>query len=43
MPIYVESRNLDFPVFGFVAEHQYLVYIPDGEDLKYDALRAFDP
>ena len=34
--IYLESRDLDHPL-GFVAEHQYLVYIPDGEDLNYNA------
>ncbi|MCK4713776.1 MAG: hypothetical protein KAT26_12940 [Marinosulfonomonas sp.] len=37
MPIYIESRNLDYPVVGFVGEHQYLVYIPDGEELNYSA------
>ncbi len=36
MPIYVESRNLD-ALGGFVAEHQYLIYIPVGEELNYDA------
>jgi len=36
MPIYVESRDLD-ALGGFVAEHQYLVYIPVGEELNYDA------
>jgi len=29
MPIYIESRDLD-AIAGFVAEHQYLVYIPNG-------------
>lgn len=29
MPIYIESRNLDFDYGGFVAEHQYLIYIPN--------------
>lgn len=42
MPIFIESRDLN-EVVGFVAEHQYLVYIPDAEDLKYGDLRAFDP
>lgn len=36
MPIYIESRNLD-AIGGSVAEHQYLVYIPDGQELNYDA------
>ncbi len=36
MPIYIESRNLDH-IVGAVAEHQYLVYIPDGDELNYDA------
>ncbi len=39
MPIYVESRDLDVLVVGFIAEHQYLVYIPDGQELNYDAWR----
>ena len=37
MSIYVESRDLDFPFVGFVAEHQYLIYVPDGQELNYDA------
>ena len=37
MPIYVESRDLDFPVLGVAAEHQYLIYVPEGEELNYDA------
>jgi len=36
MPIYIESRDLAGD-FGFVAEHQYLVYVPDGQELNYDA------
>jgi len=36
MPIYVESRDLN-ATLGFVAEHQYLVYISDGDELNYDA------
>jgi len=31
MPIYIESRNLDFDYASFVVEHQYLIYFPDGE------------
>jgi len=36
MPIYIESRNLD-ALGGFVTEHQYLIYIPVGEELNFDA------
>lgn len=36
MPIYIESRNLD-AIGGFVAEHQYLIYVPEGQELNYDA------
>ena len=36
MPIYIESRNLD-AIGGFVAEHQYLIYVPDGQELNYNA------
>lgn len=35
MPIYVESRDLDAPG-GFIAEHQYLIYVPNGKELDYD-------
>ena len=38
MPIYIESRDLAANL-GFVAEHQYLIYIPVGEELNYDAWR----
>jgi len=38
MPIYIESRDLDHPI-GFVAEHQYLIYIPVGEELNYEKWR----
>ena len=36
MPIYIESRDLGDNL-GFVAEHQYLVYFPDGQEFDYDA------
>lgn len=36
MPISIESRDLD-ALGGFIAEHQYLVYIPTAQDLNYKA------
>ncbi len=32
MPIYIESRNLDFPVVGLVAKHQYLIQMSDAQE-----------
>jgi len=39
MPIYIESKGIGFNS-NTLARHEYLVYVPDGQELNYDAWKT---
>jgi hypothetical protein len=39
MPIYIESRGIGFQS-NTVIRHEYLVYVPEGQELNYDAWKT---